>query len=137
MRYLPLIFFYLPLILGQFVPLILLAAGMGLLFRRRLGWAKPFLVTLAVLMLLLTVNLFHPVLICPAEFQPYLTDELRDGIYGYFAGPGDLPMIPLYFKVIDGREGYIEVKKHWLYGGSERFAVSMDEYGNAVPDMLG
>lgn len=137
MRYLPLILYYLPVLIGQFVPAVLTAAGAGFLLRRRFGWMKPFCAVLALLMLCLTVNLFRPVLICPGEFQPYLTDELRAGIYEFFPGWKDLPLIPLYFRVTGGREGYIEVTKHLLYGGKMRFTVSVDAYGNVVPDMLG
>ncbi len=136
MRHLTLILFYLPLFFGQFLPVILLSVCAGFLLRRRFGWMKPFLVTLAVLLILLTVNLVHPVLICPGEFQPYLTDDLRDGIYEFFPGWENLPVIPLCYRVTDGREGYLEVTKHLLYGGKMRFTVSVDAYGNVVPEML-
>jgi len=134
MTYLPLILFYLPLIVGQFLPGILLAAGIGLLLRRKFGWIRPFLAALAAVIFILCMNLLHLPLICPDVFQPYLTDELRDGIYEFFPGYEELPVISLYYRVTDGREGYLEVTKHMLYGGKMRFTVSVDAYGNVVPD---
>ncbi len=136
MRYLPLFLFYLPLILRQLLTPVLISAGAGFLLRRRFGWVKPFCIILAVLMILLTVNLLRPVLICPGEFQPYLSNELREGIYEFFPGWENLPVIPLFYRVTDGREGCLEVTEYLLYGGKMRFTVSMDAYGNVVPEML-
>ena len=134
MRYLPLILFYLPLLIGQFLPVLILPAGAGFLLRRRFGFRKPFCLVLAVLLILLAVNTARPVLICSRELQPYLTDDLRDGIYEFFPGWESLPLIPLCYLVTDGREGYLEVTQHLLYGGQVRFTVSLDEAGNVVPD---
>ena len=136
MRYMPLILFYLPILVGQLLPVLILPAGAGFLLRRRFGWVKPFCVVLAVLLILLAVNTVHPVLICSREFQPYLTEELRDGIYEFFPGWKSLPLIPLCYRVTDGREGCLEVTQHLLYGGQVRVTVSLDEDGNVVPEML-
>lgn len=136
MNFLPLILFYLPVFVGQFLPVIVPAVVCGLLLRRWFGWVKPFCITLAVLMILLTVNLFRPVLSCTVEFQPYLTGKLRNGIYEFFPGWKHLPLIPLYYEITDAREGYVEVTKHWLYGGQNRVTVSVDEMGNVVPEQI-
>ena len=136
MRYLPLILFYLPVFLGQFLPVLILPTAAGFLLRRRFGWVKPFCLILALLLILLAVNTAHPVLICSREFQPYLTEELRDGIYEFFPGWKSLPLIPLCYRVTDGREDYLEVTQHLLYGGQVRVTVSLDEDGNVVPEML-
>ena len=136
MRYLPLILFYLPLLAGQFLPVLILPTAVGVFLRRRFGFRKPFCLILALLLILLAVNTAHPVLICSREFQPYLTEELRDGIYEFFPGWKSLPLIPLCYRVTDGREDYLEVTQHLLYGGKMRFTVSVDAYGNVVPEML-
>ncbi|MBQ2727146.1 MAG: hypothetical protein IJF78_15685 [Clostridia bacterium] len=135
MRYLPLILFYLPVLLGQFLPVLILPAGAGFLLRRRFGWGKPFCMVLAVLLILLAVNTVHPVLICSRELRPYLTEELRDGIYEFFPGWKSLPLIPLCYLLTDGHDGYLEVTQHLLYGGQVRVTVSLDEDGNVVPEM--
>lgn len=137
MKYLPVILFYLPVFIAQFIPAVGISLTAGLLLRRKFAWGRVFLIVLAVLILCMAVNLFHPVLVCPAEFQPYLTDDLRGGIREFFTGVRDFPLFPLYLEVIGARDGYVEVRKHWLYGGTTRFAVAIDECGNAVPDMLG
>ncbi|MBQ8332977.1 MAG: hypothetical protein IJX93_04315 [Clostridia bacterium] len=137
MKYLPLILFYLPVLAAQFLPAAVISCVTGHLLRRRFGWVKPFLITAAVLVFCMVVNLVHPVLVCPAESEPYLTDELRAGIREFFTGAEDFPLFPLYLEVTDARDGYVEVKKHWMYGGTTRFEVSIDETGNAVPDLLG
>ena len=81
------------------------------------------------------MNTVHPVLICSREYQPYLTDDLRHGIYEFFPGWKSLPLIPLCYRVTDGREGCLEVTQHLLYGGQVRVTVSLDEDGNVVPEM--
>ena len=136
MNCLPLILFFLPLWVRQLLPVIVPAAVCGFLLRRRFGWRKPFCIVLAVLMLCLTVNLFRPVLICGEKYETYLTEELREGIYEFFPGWKHLPLIPLYYEITDARKGYIEVTKHWLYGGQNRVTVALDEQGNVVPEML-
>ena len=135
MRYLPLILFYLPILVGQLLPVLILPTAAGVFLRRRFGFRKPFCVVLAVLLILLAANTVHPVLICSREFQPYLTGELRDGIYEFFPGWKSLPLIPLCYRVTDGREDYLEVTQHLLYGGQVRVTVSLDEDGNVVPEM--
>ena len=135
MRYLPLILFCLPLLVGQLLPILILPTATGVFLRRRFGWMKPFCAMLALLLILLAANTAHPVLICSREFQPYLTEELRDGIYEFFPGWKSLPLIPLCYLVTDGREGYLEVTQHLLYGGQVRVTVSLDEDGNVVPEM--
>jgi len=135
MRYLPLILFYLPLLMGQLLPVLILPAAAGVFLRRRFGWMKPFCAVLALLLILLAVNTAHPMLICSRGYQPYLTDDLRDGIYEFFPGWKSLPLIPLCYRVTDGREGYLEVTQHLLYGGQVRVTVSLDEGGNVVPEM--
>ena len=47
-----------------------------------------------------------------------------------------LPLIPLYYEITDAHEGYVEVTKHWLYGGQNRVTVSVDEMGNVVPEQI-
>lgn len=109
---------------------------MGFLLRRRFGFRKPFCLILALLLILLAANTVHPVLICSREFQPYLTEELRDGIYEFFPGWESLPLIPLCYLVTEGHDGYLEVTQYLLYGGQVRVTVSLDEDGNVVPEML-
>lgn len=134
MKSLPLILFYLPVFLGQLTVPLLISAGAGCLLRHKFGWRRVFLITLAVLILLIGGNLLHPPIVCPGDFQPYLTRELREGIYEFFPGWRDFPVIPLCYRVTDARDGYLEVTKHFLYGGRMRFTVSLDDSGIVVPE---